>query len=78
MAESRIEEQLDDILDAINNGGGGGGGSSTLAGLTDVQLTSPANGQALVYNGTSRKWVNGAGGSFYFFADDPDDNLVMD
>lgn len=37
-------------------GGSGGGGSSTLAGLTDVLLSSPASGQVLTYNGT--KWVN--------------------
>lgn len=40
---------------------GGGGGSSTLAGLTDVTISSPTNGQALVYDSTSSKWVNGAG-----------------
>lgn len=37
---------------------GGGGGSSTLAGLSDVNLTSPADGQLLRYNGTSGKWEN--------------------
>ena len=42
---------------------GGGGGSSTLAGLTDVNLSSPTDGQALVYDANSSKWVNGAGGS---------------
>jgi len=41
---------------------GGGGGSSTLSGLTDVNLSSPTDGQALVYDATSSKWVNGAGG----------------
>lgn len=46
------------------NLGGGGGGSSTLAGLTDVSLSSPTNGQLLGYNSTSQKWenVNGGGG----------------
>lgn len=34
----------------------GGGGSSTLAGLNDVQITSPTPGQTLVYRGTH--WVN--------------------
>ena len=43
--------------------GGGGGGSSTLSGLTDVNLTSPTNGQSLVYNASSGKWVNATGGS---------------
>ena len=36
--------------------GGGTGGSSTLAGLTDVTLSSPVSGNILVYNGTH--WVN--------------------
>ena len=48
------------------NSSGGGGGASALAGLTDVALSSPTNGQALVYNATSGKWENqtiGGGGS---------------
>jgi hypothetical protein len=48
-------------------GGGGGGGSSTLAGLTDVALTSPANGDVLTYDTGSTQWKNlapsGGGGS---------------
>ena len=43
-------------------GGGGGGGSSTLSGLTDVDISNPTDGQTLVYNSTSGKWENGAGG----------------
>jgi len=35
-----------------------GGGSSTLAGLSDVTITSAANNQKLAYNSTSSKWVN--------------------
>ena len=38
----------------------GGGGSSTLAGLTDVELTSPTDGQVLTYN--NGDWVNANGG----------------
>jgi hypothetical protein len=41
---------------------GGGGGSTTLAGLTDVDITDPTDGQTLVYDATSEKWENGAGG----------------
>ena len=37
----------------------GGGGSSTLSGLTDVDLTNPSDGQTLVYDAASQKWVNG-------------------
>ena len=42
-------------------GGSGGGGSTittTLTGLSDVSITSPTNGQPLVYNSTSLKWEN--------------------
>lgn len=42
--------------------GNGGGGSSTLAGLNDVNISSPTDGQALVYDETTHKWVNRAGG----------------
>ena len=44
-------------VSALGLGGqGGGGGATTLNGLDDVTITSPVNGQALVYqNGT---WVN--------------------
>ena len=41
-----------------SGGGGGTGGSSTLAGLLDVQVSSPSNGQALVYDSASGMWVN--------------------
>ena len=36
--------------------GGGGGGASTLAGLTDVQITSAADGDVLRYNGSTSRW----------------------
>lgn len=41
---------------------GGGGGSSTLAGLNDVNISSPTDGQALVYDNATGKWINRAGG----------------
>ncbi len=40
----------------------GGGGSATLAGLTDVDLTSPTDGQALLYDAQNSKWINGTAG----------------
>lgn len=56
--------------DALNNKTvvditGGGGGSSTLAGLTDVNLQTPADGQVLTYDNASQKWINAnpSGGS---------------
>ena len=41
----------------INPDGGGGGGATTLASLTDVTITSPTQGQTLVYDGNGH-WVN--------------------
>ena len=60
----------EDVLYIKENGvlvatGGSGGGSTTLGGLTDVDLASTANGEALIYN--SGSWKNGGsfdGGSF--------------
>jgi len=45
----------------LSSVGGSGGGSTTtsLSDLTDVQLTSLANGQGLFYDGDLQKWVNG-------------------
>lgn len=45
--------------------GGGSGGAGRISTSGDVALSSPADGQALLYNGTLQKWVNGAvtGGS---------------
>lgn len=62
---AELTETIDKtLIGAINEiaQGGGGGGSSTLAGLTDVDLTTPTDGQALVYDANSSKWVNGTGG----------------
>lgn len=39
-------------------GASGGGGASTLANLTDTDITSPTDGQVLTYNGTTGKWGN--------------------
>ena len=37
---------------------GGGGGSSTLADLTDTDISTPTNGQVLTYDSTAEKWEN--------------------
>ncbi len=47
----------DDEFDTPNLRGGGSG-SSTLSDLTDVGLTSLAEGNVLVYDATNSKWVN--------------------
>ena len=41
------------------NSGGGGGGATALTDLVDVALSNPQNGQVLVYNSSTGKWVNG-------------------
>lgn len=38
------------------------GGASSVSNLTDVELTNLTNGQTLVYNSNSSKWVNGNAG----------------
>ena len=42
-----------------SGGGGGGSGSSTLSGLSDVNTSSPTDGQVLVYDVIEQKWKNG-------------------
>lgn len=37
----------------------GGGGATDLDDLTDVNITSPSDGQALLYDSTTGEWVNG-------------------
>lgn len=50
------------------------GGGGTLASLSDVTVSSPTNGQALLYNSTSGKWQNttlsgGGGGTLAALTD---------
>ena len=37
--------------------------ASTLAGLTDTNISSPSDGQVLTYDGNTGEWINAAGGS---------------
>ena len=37
----------------------GGGGASALTDLTDVAISSPTDGQALLYDAQNQEWVNG-------------------
>ena len=50
--------QVDPSGNISTTSGGGGGGSGTLAGDTDVNITSPTNGQSLTYDTASSKWIN--------------------
>jgi hypothetical protein len=53
ISQSRGWERIDTLS---SGGGGGGGGASSLAGLTDTNITTPATGDVLYYTGT--QWVN--------------------
>ena len=59
--KSNVTWQIDSTVDPPNVSaytGGGGGGSSTLAADTDVNITSPTNGQLLIYDSGTSKWKN--------------------
>lgn len=43
----------------INVQPGGGGGGGALEDLDDVNITSPTDGEGLIYNGSNQKWKNG-------------------
>lgn len=43
------------------NSDGGGDSDSSLSDMTDVYISSPSDGDTLVYNATSGKWENGSG-----------------
>lgn len=56
----RLNTNNKTVFGAINElQSGGGGGSSTLAGLTDVTITSPTDGQSLIYDVVYNVWKNG-------------------
>lgn len=56
--DNELIGKVNEIIDNL----GGGGGSSTLSGLTDVAITSAANGQVLTYDSASSKWINANSG----------------
>ena len=47
--------EFNDNMDKLDVGGGG---SSSLAGLSDVNLTPPTDGQVLTYDNVNSEWVN--------------------
>ena len=47
--------EFNDTMDKLDVGGGG---SSSLAGLSDVNLTPPTDGQVLTYDNVNSEWVN--------------------
>lgn len=55
---SSTAQNYDNTTEVYLSGSGGGSGSSTLAGLTDVRITNPTDGQVLMYSVSSGKWIN--------------------
>ncbi len=53
-----FRQSYNDNLDIIDANLGGGGGSSSLAGLSDVNISAPTDGQVLTYDNVNSKWVN--------------------
>ena len=45
-------------ISALGHGSGGSGGATALSDLVDVTISSPSNGQALVYDSSLNKWKN--------------------
>jgi hypothetical protein len=59
----------------------GGGGATELNDLTDVQITSVANGEVLIYDSALSKWVNTSapgGGDMFKAVYDTDNDGVVD
>lgn len=46
------------LFRSVGGSGGGTAVTSPLSGLSDVSITSPSNGQPLVYNSSTVKWEN--------------------
>lgn len=57
--------------------GGDKYGETKLFGLTDTAITNPSNDQALVYDGTSSKWVNKKVQQVYMGPNLPQDNEIL-
>lgn len=51
-----------DQAKCLRGDGSWGSVAAALTDLTDTAITSPTNGQTLVYDDTTNKWKNGAGG----------------
>ena len=52
--DTTLQARLDDIAAGIED--------VSLEALTDTDITNPTEGQALIYDATSEKWINGEGG----------------
>ena len=64
--EEKIEDKFKKVYEHIKRSVNGFPGVRLLSALMDVSITNPADGELLVYNGTTNKWENStsAGGSY--------------
>lgn len=61
-APTTAKGALDQIGSRLESLEAGGGGSATLlGGLSDVTITTPTDGQSLIYDSASGDWINGTG-----------------
>ena len=71
------------VKNGINYTGAEGGSTTptNLNGLTDVEISSPVDGQGLVYDSSIAKWKNGQGGvdtAKVYLTDDATENTLAD
>lgn len=65
---AEILKEVEKMIAGITFSSRAGGGAHAIRDLKkDVELTDLANGDTLVYNSTTKKWENGAGGSQEFY-----------
>jgi hypothetical protein len=79
--EPRDSGEFFDALNLILGDYGTGGGATELNDLTDVEITSVANGEVLIYDSASGKWVNTSapgGGDMFKSVYDTDNDGVVD
>ena len=60
MQKATLEKWVDELQAQIDALKKQIGGASKLDDLTDVDITEPANGNVIAYDGSAEKWVNAA------------------
>ena len=55
LTATNVQDAIDEILGKVDD-------ISVIEGLSDVNITTPADGDALIYDATNQEWVNGSAG----------------